>query len=158
MSDKMKKPKSITKVCSRCNKESVHRLSVNYYACSVCTENASIKHRKKYWYRYLAQKANARKREGSVRLTEADVRNAAERTGYRCAITGVILDVNSEWYKPSLDRIDNSKGYSPSNIRIVAWIVNYCRGHLTDLEFMNMCVQVANHNSYSPYLLLQDPL
>lgn len=144
--------------CKICNTETKKRLVGGYQACSICAETASVKHRKKYWYRYLAQKANARKRPGSVTLLESDVKKAAERSGYRCAISGVLLDIDSKWYKPSLDRIDNSKGYTPGNIQIVAWIVNHCKLDLENKEFINMCVRVANYNSYSPYLICSDQL
>lgn len=148
----------IVKVCTRCTIETMHRMSTGYPVCSVCSEQASKRHRKNHWYKYLAQKANARKRQSSVHLTEGDVIRAAERSSYRCAISGWPLDVESEWYKPSLDRIDSNKGYTPENIQVVAWIVNHCKLDLSSKEFINMCVKVANNNSYAPYLMCNDPL
>lgn len=33
-------------------------------------------------------------------------------------------------FKPSVDRLDDTKGYSFSNIRLVTWAVNEAKGHL----------------------------
>lgn len=118
----------------------------SYPACSICLENNSKKYRKKHWYKYLAQKANARKRKDSIKLTEQIVLAVAKRQHFKCALTNVIFDIESKWYKPSLDRIDSNKGYTKHNIRLVAWIVNHCRGDLTDQDFIAMCKKVARRN------------
>lgn len=36
----------------------------------------------------------------------------------------------------SIDRIDNSKGYVPGNIRIVSWAANEAKSNLTDRELV----------------------
>lgn len=70
---------------------------------------------------------------------------------YKCALTGVPLDVSSKWWKPSLDRIDNNLGYFKGNIRIIAWIVNHSKLDLNDNEFINMCNRVASYYTKYPY-------
>ncbi len=57
--------------------------------------------------------------------------NEVKRKGYRCAITGVALDLKRRGESgkrnplaPSIDRIDNAFGYTPENVRIVALAVN----------------------------------
>jgi hypothetical protein len=137
-------------VCNKCNAKTKHRIvndarpgKKSYPACSICLENNSKKHRKKHWYRYLAQKANARKRKGSIKLTEQIVLSIATTQKFKCALTNVTFNIESKWYKPSLDRIDSNKGYTKNNIRLVAWIVNHCRGDLTDNDFIDMCKKVA---------------
>lgn len=121
------------------------RLGKVYPACSICLENNSKKHRKKYWYKYLAQKANARKRKGSIKLNEQIVLSIAKAQNFKCALTNTQFDIESKWYKPSLDRIDCNKGYTKANIRLVAWIVNHCRGNLTDTDFIDMCSRVTRN-------------
>lgn len=139
--------------CKKCNTKTKHRLvkdsrpgRKSYLACSFCLEENSKRHRKKHWYKYLAQKANARKVPGSIKLDEQMIVNLAEIQKYKCALTDVVFDIESKWYKPSLDRIDSDKGYTPDNLRLVAWIVNHCRGDLTDQDFIDMCEKVARKN------------
>lgn len=143
-----------TEYCKKCDKSSVKRLvkSGNYYSCTICTKNNSKKHRKNNWFKYLAQKANARKRPGSEYITEGQLITLYKHQENKCALTGKTLDVNSEWWKPSLDRIDSSTGYSRGNIRIVAWIVNHMKGKLTDEEFINACNHVASNYHKYPYV------
>jgi len=137
-------------VCKKCKIETKHR-TVNdtrpgrkpYLACSICLENNSKKHRQANWFRYLAQKANARKRPGSIKMKEQYLLDLLQKQNGRCALSQIVFDIKSEWDKPSLDRIDSDKGYTLNNIRLVTWRVNHCKGSLTDAEFTDMCIDVA---------------
>lgn len=42
-------------------------------------------------------------------------------------------------FKPSVDRIDNSKGYTIDNIRIVWQIENYCKNTYTQEDVIEFC-------------------
>lgn len=59
----------------------------------------------------------------------------------RCEVTGLPFDMSSPSktsknpYSPSIDRIDNTKGYTKENTRIVLWQVNLMHGELSDDEF-----------------------
>jgi hypothetical protein len=53
---------------------------------------------------------------------------------------------------PSIDRRDNSKGYTPANVRIVAVIVNLALNGFGDEVFVRMCKAVAARNSVVPPL------
>lgn len=139
------------KHCKKCNKETKHRFvkenrpnRSSYYSCAICSDNANKKHRINYWYRYIAQKANGRKREGSIKLSESHILALAGKQEDKCALSNVKFDIESKWFKPSIDRIDSTKGYTLDNIRLVTWIVNHCRGKLTDEEFVAMCKAVAS--------------
>lgn len=143
--------KRITKHCKRCSQDTDHRLVVdkrkghnNYYSCSICLEKNSKKYRKKNWFKYLATKANARKRAGSVKLDEQHIRKLAQDQNNQCALTNQVMDINSKWWRPSLDRINSKIGYTLENIRLVAWIVNHTKGDLMDDEFIDMCKKVAS--------------
>lgn len=147
--------RALIKHCKKCLKETKHRPVIDtrgeYYRCSICAENASKRHRKSNWYKYLAQKANSRKRANSEKLSGEQIEEIAKYQEFKCALTGVPFDINSKWWKPSLDRIDSSSGYTCQNIRLVAWIVNHTRGSLTDKEFINMCNKVASNYHKYPY-------
>ena len=137
--------------CAACKAVTLHKLikdkrigrKSSYYSCIPCAYKATVRYRKKHWYKYLAQKANARKVFGSVKITEQIVLSIAHKQNYKCALTNTPFDIESKWYKPSLDRIDSSKGYTPDNLRLVGWIVNHCRGNLTDDDFIDMCKRVT---------------
>ena len=136
--------------CKKCKEIRSFRLRGSnkqkpYYTCVVCTANNDKRARINNWWKYLARKANSRKRDGSVHLTGQDIELLAKSQEFKCALTGELLDATSVWWKPSLDRIDSDKGYTLDNIRIVAWIVNHCRGDLTDEEFVDMCKKVAKY-------------
>lgn len=139
--------------CKKCSANTRHR-QVNdkrpgrksYLACSICLENNSKRHRKLHWTRYLAQKANVRKVPGSIKLTGDMIEALNLQQNSKCLLTGTIFDIDSKWYRPSIDRIDSNKGYTLDNIRLVAWIVNHSRGSLTDQEFFDMCNKVTRNN------------
>jgi hypothetical protein len=141
--------KFLFRFCNQCNTETKFRFRTSkrqrdYYTCTVCTSNQDRKSRINNWWAYLARKANARKRPESVKLTKNDIEILAIRQNNKCDLTGEIFDVKDKWWKPSLDRIDSSLGYTLDNIRLVAWIVNHCRGELSDEEFVDMCKKVVN--------------
>lgn len=82
--------------------------------------------------------------------------NAKKRAGYRnlpfdirrddiarlvedfCASHFYSLDLRSP-FRPSIDRIDKSKGYTRDNVRIVWLIENLCRNTFTDNEVLEFC-------------------
>lgn len=136
--------------CIKCNTETLKRLVRDrkhpYYACSICLENNCKKHRKNKWKNYLAQKANSRKREGSEILTEDNINKLYEEQSGVCKISGVKFDIEHKWNRPSLDRIDNNKGYTVDNIQLVTWIVNHTRGELSIEEYLAMCKKVTKNN------------
>jgi hypothetical protein len=65
-----------------------------------------------------------------------------------CEITGIAFDFNKNSkysknpYAPSIDRIDCSKGYLKSNVRMVLWQVNLMKGELADDEMIELCRKV----------------
>jgi len=67
----------------------------------------------------------------------------------RCEVTGIPFDMSSPVgtfknpYSPSIDRIDNKKGYTKTNTRIVLWQVNLMHGELSDDEFLEICKAVV---------------
>ena len=49
-------------------------------------------------------------------------------------------------WKPSLDRIDSSKGYLKGNVRFVTVMANLAKGTFSDAELVRFCQAVAAHN------------
>lgn len=69
--------------------------------------------------------ATGKHKHGGARTTRADILILLRDQGYRCAVSGHLLDpvFDGPW-QPSVDRIDSSRGYEPGNIRVVTYIVN----------------------------------
>jgi hypothetical protein len=66
----------------------------------------------------------------------------------KCEVTGLPFDFTSPGdsrknpFAPSIDRIDNSLGYTKNNVRIVLWSVNLMHGEMTDEQLIEMCKAV----------------
>lgn len=63
----------------------------------------------------------------------------------RCALTGLPLSFNGN-YRPSIDRIDSSKGYEPNNIQWVYAKINLMKYSFSNKHFVELCKLVANNN------------
>lgn len=72
-----------------------------------------------------------------------------------CALSGLRMvlppttqayeqDRNNPW-KPSIDRIDSSKGYVKGNIRFVVTMANHCKNKYTDEDVHTFCKAVAEN-------------
>lgn len=85
---------------------------------------------------YLVRSCRARaKRKGfECSITAHDIARQIE-LGV-CAVTGIRfhLETNAgrHHFTPSIDRIDNTRGYVPGNVRVVIWAFNAMRGDWGD--------------------------
>jgi hypothetical protein len=143
---------SITRVCWACGKSMPLRLFCK-------------KHNRKHGYAYLCRechskrqrqrlsnpkeclkqlcrvaKSRAQKKNFEYSLDPEILYSMAKKTGFKCEITGIELDFKQGqggWKpnSPSVDRIDNSLGYTMSNIRLVCWEFNRLKGELQDNMF-----------------------
>lgn len=84
----------------------------------------------KLWARRLWGKSRKRAREAGIEFT---LQVADIVVPDKCPILGVELmyDKGINDRKPSLDRIDSSKGYVPGNVRVISWRANYIKGELS---------------------------
>jgi len=65
----------------------------------------------------------------------------------RCEITGICFEFSKEsgdvnFFAPSIDRIDSSKGYTRANSRLVVWGYNRAKGEHTDNEVLMLAYAV----------------
>lgn len=98
---------------------------------------------------------NARVRSARRRLpcemTIPAVVETLQRQGMRCAVSGLPFDLAfnlagvhaRNMYAPSLDRLDNRKGYVPSNVRIVLTAVNYAINEWGMDDYLKICRAVV---------------
>lgn len=63
----------------------------------------------------------------------------------RCAFTGIALQKYPRTW--SIDRIDNSCGYTPGNVQLVFKEINLMRGSLTVEKFVAYCHQISTFRS-----------
>ena len=71
-----------------------------------------------------------------------------ERQQGKCCITGVNLEhTHNNWKSASIDRIDNKRGYTIDNVRLICYGANIAMARLTEQEFIELCKAVANQNS-----------
>jgi hypothetical protein len=73
-----------------------------------------------------------------------------QQQGGRCALTGWPIALNTEkgcraTRTASLDRIDNTKGYTKDNIQWLHKDVNWMKGRYSSQRFYEMCKAVADY-------------
>jgi len=105
-------------------------------------------------FRYFMQKA--RNRRHATDLDLPFLRDLWTDQEGRCALSGVLMDLprsTGAWasrthdpLKPSLDRIDSSKGYLKGNVRFVTVIANMARQSWTDEQVVAFCRAVVQEH------------
>lgn len=79
-----------------------------------------------------------------------DVINLYESQSKKCALSGISLepDLTKTMNKQnlSIDRIDSFKGYEKDNIQLVDKRINMMKGSLSNEEFIELCIKVADFN------------
>jgi hypothetical protein len=79
-------------------------------------------------------------------ITEENIREILEKQQYKCKYSGVNLCYGKgKIFQPSIDRIDNSKGYTPDNIYVVSWAINDAKNDLSMEDFKLMIVGTYNN-------------
>jgi predicted RNA-binding Zn-ribbon protein involved in translation (DUF1610 family) len=96
------------------------------------------------WFNKYKLSAQHRGLEWDLEIQDVAV-VLAQQTG-RCALSGLWLVTRGPFdgITASIDRIDNSMGYTKSNIQLVHKKVNMMRGSLTIQEFQKFCKAVAD--------------
>ncbi len=143
------------RVCKKCGKIlPVSMFAMNgkgYYesTCAACKRDASNEHYKElkgdmleeYWEkRLVAIKQNAKRRKISCRITVADLMACWSRQEGHCFYTGKPMKIGS------VDRIDNERGYSPTNIIMCERYVNIFRGDIPRDDFIELCRTIARNH------------
>lgn len=94
-----------------------------------------IRHPKRYMF--LGAKYRAKRDNLEFNITEEDIEIPEV-----CPILGIPLEMKFGEGKtnssPSLDRIDNNKGYLKGNVQVVSWRANYLKSNGTLGEFRSL--------------------
>jgi hypothetical protein len=101
-------------------------------------------------FRYHLRNAKNHSRDREFSITLEDLKNLWNQQNGICAVTGLELIIKSfddnqskSPLQASLDRIDNSKGYTKDNIRFVCLMFNYARNNFTDEETLEFFKKVS---------------
>ena len=88
---------------------------------------------------------NAKKRGKEFNLTIEDLISLAKLQHNICAVSKVKMAHcrHNKWANVSIDRIDNNKGYTPDNIRLVCSAVNSMRNRMSDEELFWWAKQIS---------------
>lgn len=104
-----------------------------------------------YWNARRSAKAKKYSRKFSaeldVSIDQKWVQEQLSKQGFRCYWTGVPFDMDlsrrdTNPRSPSLDRLDNNRGYTPDNVIICMWCVNRMRGATSVAEFSEIIHQI----------------
>lgn len=90
-------------------------------------------------------RASAGRRGKDWKVSIADIHDLWERQDGKCALTGIPMRKAPRTW--SIDRIDNTCGYEPSNIQLVLKDINMMRGALDIPAFVEFCQAVIQHRS-----------
>ena len=100
---------------------------------------------------WRSMNGSAKKRGLEVTIEEKDLQNQWDKQNGLCYYTGKPMSMNFGDRPPdlvSIERLDNSIGYTPSNIVLCRWVINRMRSNLTQVEFSNLINEIYTHLSH----------
>lgn len=99
---------------------------------------------------WRALKSGAEKRGIRFAIEKEDIRALAERQQWTCARTGLPLDLTMGKgqlpFGPTIDRIDNERGYEVENIQLVCYIYNVAKNRFTDEDVLKFAEALSGHS------------
>ena len=114
----------------------------------ITSKNHALTHKGRALHMVRNCKRSAKKRNIVFNLNVEDLLPAIELK--HCQLTGLPFDLNPpkektmNLYAPSVDRIDNNKGYTKDNIRVVLWAVNRAVGEDGDEAMLPILKAMIN--------------
>ena len=95
-----------------------------------------------------AWKHGAKQRGYEWSLTKADLDSKFQEQGGTCALSGIeMVHDKSSPFRPSIDRIDPTKGYTRSNFQFVCSAINVMKNKFSEELFIRLCENVAEYQS-----------
>lgn len=95
----------------------------------------------RYLWRSAKQRANKQNKEFTISVDDIKIPTY-------CPILGIPLIINKKQHKfdsPSIDRIDNSKGYTKENIAVISYRANQLKSNGTLLELSAIVNYMESH-------------
>ena len=107
-------------------------------------------------FRYYMRKARNRPKETDLDLLY--LKTLWEQQKGRCALSGIKMEIpqntrafekrGHDPWKPSLDRIDCSKGYLKGNVRFVTMLANFALNGFSDEDLVQFCQAVVAYQEH----------
>lgn len=102
----------------------------------------------------IGVKKRSKERNIELGIERNDLLELFEQQKGKCALTGVSFDLSvrnggkhiCNPYSMSVDRIDNKFGYIKNNVRLICSIANVAKGRWSDIELIEFCKKVIEHN------------
>jgi len=122
---------------------------IDYFAGCELGEKQRVVHKDKFLDRCL-KRAAGRDNPQPIEIDVEYLIKIGKKQKWKCALTGVDLQFvpgkgKKNPYICTIDRIDSTKGYVTRNIQLLSWIANQCKGTYKQVEFVQMCMEVAKH-------------
>lgn len=96
-------------------------------------------------------KRNAKAKGLEFALDTPFLKDLMDKQEGKCALTGVVLGkIGDGDVSPSIDRIDNNKGYTKDNVWWLAWRVNEAKKCMSLNDFISMCSKVSERATTIP--------
>ena len=97
---------------------------------------------------YLLSKRRAKKKGIEFNLTKEFVKNLWNKDSKICPILNAKYQfgVRNKNFNPSLDRVDNNKGYLKKNVRLLSFKANSLKGDLVDVEIFKRMYEYIKNN------------
>ena len=119
--------------CTKCG--SIFEITSKMTLCKTCNSNR-VKSLTPEWKMHQRAKQRCKKsgREFDLKVSDIEIPDV-------CPILGIKINMNSGKpgaYRnsPSLDRLDNSKGYTKENIHVISQLANAMKCHATTEELL----------------------
>ena len=156
-SQKLGRPSFCSRTCSGANNiknfDEYYQSGGKRHTEHLDPANRRDKHSPFKWFMRVVKRRNKTKgKEFDIDLEFLS--NLWEAQSGVCPFTGWELKLpfhSTDWDKDddklkraSLDRIDNSKGYTKGNLRFVSLMANYCRNEFTDEDVKLFCEAVTS--------------
>lgn len=99
------------------------------------------RYRDKYPEKTLVKKARDRCRKSGMEIT---ITHEDILIPNVCPILLIPIIWKGGWNAPSLDRVDNSKGYTKENTRVISWSANRWKRNLTIEDVKRLLLYMEN--------------
>lgn len=128
-----------------------HAVRLSRHRCKTCSNKnnhpqGEIGGIRVSWFNKYRISAQHRSLDWNLSIEDVSVLLAQQ--GGRCALSGVWLVTRGTFNEitASIDRIDNSLGYTKGNVQLVHKNINMMRGSLPVQDFIKLCMLVAKEN------------
>jgi len=92
----------------------------------------------------IGARANAKDKNYTFSINREDMQRIWQNQNGKCTYTGWEMTTKTNDSRlVSIDRIDSSIGYIPSNIQLTCWCVNRAKSFMGENEFREMCKAIA---------------